>query len=991
MALCPPPRAGSSTVEFGPFVLDRTGGTLTREGAVVPLRPKAWDVLVLLVGRAGELLSADAILEDAWRGVTVTPKTLANVIAELRHALGDDLERPIYIETVHRRGYRFIASLGPSARSAPFRPALIGRERELERLEQAWADACADGPRVVFVAGEPGIGKTSLIQEFLRRIGAPDTAGRRSLWSATGQCVERHGAHEAYMPLLEAIASLASGPHADSVREHLRRFAPNWLLQLPWLIEPELAPPAAPTVPGFGEARMLREALQFFQSLGEQRPTVLVLEDLHWADPETIDFLAAAHRRQQPIPLLLVCTYRLTEARLHRHPIVKVADDARATGSVFLSLENFSASEIRAYLEQRFPGRTLDRGLASVIEDHSGGNPLFVRATVDHLLECGQLAVTADSCHLSPAATSASIDLPGTVRGMIGAQIELLPDDIRGLLEAAAAAGQTFSVTEVAAARRDEPESVETALDRLAVDSRFVVRASIPPAAAAATPREAFSFPHSLYQRVLYDRLGAPDRRRYHQRIGEALERIGEATHRPAVLADHFDRSGDHFRAAHYLEICAAAAARRLADRERLNYLERTLAHIENLPEGPDRTAAELRVQIGIGEAVSALDGPQNRRVASVVRRALELCNEVDDPRSLFIALHGLWLYNILHGDLRATRALIDRTDRLAEGERRTELTLLAELQRGAALAFDGAAGDGCTHLERAEALLDRIDEDWMPVTLPDVQVEIVGALAWVLWLVGRADEALQHAKQAYERTIERRDVVSTVVASVFLCNVHLLRGEPEKTLGVARELRVMGDEFALDLARMTGTMLEASALVEMLEIDKAFALLTSAGVAESDPGLQQIVRTYFITRLAHACGRMGVPQQGLMLLSEADARIERSGSPISEPEVWRMRGDLALQAGDEAVRATKLAGAEGLDAVTYAERCLRRAVEIARQQQTPGFELRAATSLARLLQQTGRAAEARSELEPVLATFSQGFATADLLEARDVLDGLTN
>jgi len=986
--------SGLRYCEFGPYAVDRLRGVLTRAGAVVPLRPKAWEVLLLLIDRRDQLLSVDAILDSVWSDVAVTPKTLSNVIVELRHALADDSNRPHYIETVHRRGYRFIgfaAAASPSPALSPL-SALVGRSRELHQLDDCWKRACNGKRQVVYIAGEPGVGKTRLVNEFSQFLQAnhpraKGSNGHDAPLLATGQCFERHGAYEAYMPVLDAISSIATGATSNLVRGLLERNAPTWLEQIPWLVPPAERTPKEPSIRGFGAARMLREGAQFFSALAEQRPVALVLEDLHWADPETIDLIAALSR-PHAARILLIGTYRVAEARLERHPLIKVVDDAGRAGATRISLENFSGAEVHAYLEQRFPGSDIASELTAFVENHSGGNPLFVRAAVDHLIESGQLTDESGRWRVATTAALGVVDLPDTIRGVIDAQIALLDPFARDLLGVAAVAGESCTVGSLSAGLDAAPEEVESTVDSLVRQSRFVVSAkSARPTAIEKGQR--LEFVHALYQRVLYERLAPPQRRRVHQRIGEYLERVGAADANPAVVADHFDRSLDHARAALYFEQCATAAARRMADRERLLYLERAAFHIEHAPAGANRSALELRIFVGIGEAVSTTAGPHDERVAGAVTRVIALCNEVDDPPALYVGLHGLLLYSTMRGDFITNRPLLDRATRLAQTTPRPELRMLAEMQVGIAACFRGDPGAGRKHLEAAAAHAEQVDEHWLPVTLPDARVEIRSALAWSLWLVGCPDQALQYGQESFDQTIDRRDVVSSIVAAVFLCNVSILRGEFDRALDVAQELRLLGDEFEMDLARGTGLLLEAAVLIEKLQIDAAFQIFTTSGLSEGDPGLQQMVRTYYLTRLARACGRTGNPQQGLMLLGDADARIVRSGSPISESEVWRIRGELAHEVDAGVLVDLGLVTVEDANPEQYAEACLQRALAITRRQAVRSLELRAATSLARLWQGKGRAAEAYGCLQPVYSAFQEGFGTADLCEARELLDQL--
>lgn len=990
----PVPRAERSADASEQFEVDRGRGALLRAGVPVPLRPKAWEVLLFFVDHPDELLSGDAILDAIWGHVAVTPKTLANVIGELRQALGDDSSNPQYIETVHRRGYRFRGLGSPQPRrdehpAASASIPLIGRARELDRLDDCWLRALGGQRQMVFLVGEPGIGKTRLIDEFVSRfsavtaaVSAPDAPLVRR-----GQCVERHGLHEAYMPLLDAISHVASPSDASVTHDLLAQFAPSWLELLPGLAPlGDTPPPTLPTA-GFAPMRMLREGLQFFDVWARKSPLLLILEDLHWADVETIEFLAALVRRSQPARLMIVGSYRGAEARLLHGLLAKFADEACLAGATRLALENFSPGEILVFLEQALGGPA-DPDLVSIVEDHSDGNPFFVRAVVDHLRDTGHLRFADGAWRCADFAIGTQFPLPDDVRGVIDAQVALLSGDAREVLLAAAAAGEVFDADTVAAGLEAGPDQTEIVVDSLLGASKMIVP-SLQARPGDQPGERRFRFAHALYQRVLYERLATTRRKVLHQRIGEFLERRSIPAAPAAVLADHFERSLDHARAAHYLEVCADAAVRRFADRDRLAYLERAETHVRRLPPSGERAAAELRIAMGMAESCSAVFGAHDPRVGEYVRRVVELYPQVDEPRALFSAIHGLWLFAVVKGDYRADSALFDRLEEISRQPGPPELVMVAEFVLGASACFRGFPAIGRRYLESAAARLSELGDEWRPATIPDVGVEIMSTLAWSLWLVGFPDQALARAQSARQRALARTDAVSAMIASTFSFNVRHLRGEFAEARRIAADLQAMGDEYNLESARLAGSLLVAAVQVEELDIDAAFQSILDANarVGEADAGLQQISRTYFIVRIANACGRMGQPEQGLLLLAEADARTEKSGSPVSEAEIWRVRGELAARATPDVLSRLGLLGEADADPQSVAERCVDRALDIARRQEARSLELRAATSLLRLQRAAGHGRDARAALAAVFDTFKEGLDTQDLREAKALLD----
>ena len=327
--------------EFYPFRLDAADKRLWREDRAIKLRPKTFDVLAYLVGHAPMLVTQEELHTEVWGNAAVTPGTLSQSVKELRRALADDARRPRFIETVHRRGYRFIAPVRSAAVAAPpLRSAasdtigeacgLVGRESELEQLAASLQEAEASRRQIVFVTGEPGIGKTSLIRCFLRQV--TEREGADGPWVTMGKCVELHGESEAYMPLLNALDRLARDG-VEELRSVLTRLAPSWVPHLPRLAagDREAQPPGAAR--RVTPARMLRELCCALEELARDRTLVLWLEDLHWCDSATVDLLAALAHREDPARLLVLASYRPVDAAVAGHPVPSLKRIAAPAGA----------------------------------------------------------------------------------------------------------------------------------------------------------------------------------------------------------------------------------------------------------------------------------------------------------------------------------------------------------------------------------------------------------------------------------------------------------------------------------------------------------------------------------------------------------------------------------------------------------------------------------------------------------------------------------
>src|SRR5271157_5215633 len=319
--------------EFPPFRLDFVNQCLWRHSDEaheerILLTPKAFAMLRYLVEHTGWLVTQDELLEALWPDTFVQPEVLKSHIKDIRSALEDDAKNARFIETLPRRGYRFIAPVtdelgktSPEVGSTASR--LVGRNTELDRLRGSLRRALHGERQLVFVTGEPGIGKTTLVDEFQRQAAA-DISGLRI---ARGQCVEGYGGKEPYYPMLEALGQLCHGSAADSVVQVLAAQAPTWLVQFPALMKREQRDKLQREIVGATRERMLREIADALETITAESPLLLVFEDLHWADPSTIDLISALARRRQPAKLLLIGTYRPVDVLLADHPLKALKQD----------------------------------------------------------------------------------------------------------------------------------------------------------------------------------------------------------------------------------------------------------------------------------------------------------------------------------------------------------------------------------------------------------------------------------------------------------------------------------------------------------------------------------------------------------------------------------------------------------------------------------------------------------------------------------------
>ena len=553
-------------------------GELRRLVAVDPLREELVRTLMLALYGAGRQVEALAAYRD-----------LAGRLLELGLAPGE-ATRTLELRILDNDATLAAPAATPSAVAAAAVPA--GREPELARLREALARALAGRRTGVLATGEPGAGKSTIVDAFLRE------AATSGAVAGVGQCLARRGPGEPYMPVLEALGALARGPEGGAVVAQLARRAPTWLVELPWLLgEGEDAEAVRMRAQGSTRTRMLREMLEALDSVCAAAPVVLVLEDLHWADDSTLDLVAALLRRREPARLLLLGTYRSEGGP----PVVELAHELGVRGLCEeLPVGRLGRAAVAAHLQARFPSAPLPDRLAEALVRRSGGNPLFMRNLLDHWLAEGTLTERGGAVALARAPAALEAGLPPTLHAHIRDQLERLPAEDAELLGAASVAGRDFSVDTLAAALDRDREAVATRCAELARRTRLIERSD-----------GGHAFQHDLHREVLYELLPADARVRLHARVGAHLaDSYGlAASAMAAELGFHFVAGRDPERAVRFLRLAAERAFGRNAHAEGIRHLRAALDAAADLEAGTERTRSEVELLSSLGQALVATGG----------------------------------------------------------------------------------------------------------------------------------------------------------------------------------------------------------------------------------------------------------------------------------------------------------------------------------------------------------------------------------------------
>jgi DNA-binding winged helix-turn-helix (wHTH) protein len=995
-------------ISFASFRLDLAAGLLRQGARTIPLRPKTWAVLLYLAERPGTLVSKETLLDALWPGVAVTPDTLNKSIGELRVALGDDSHAPRYIETVHRRGFRFIAETRRSAAAARLadggtriaaddrvradlaeRP-FVGRDDELRDLAAALARAQAGERQIVFLTGPAGIGKTATLDAFLD---SPAVRDVTSVRIGRARCFEHHGPLEPYLPMLEALERLARPPIVESLLELMRRIAPMWLAQIPWLIRTADAEDLHQSLQGMGRERMPRELAALIEAFTADQTLVIALEDLHWCDPSTVDLLSLLAQRREPARLLVVGTYRPAELAVHEHVLAQAVRTLLTNRQcTAVGLEDLDEDHVRSYLARRFPGSNFPAALARLIHTHTAGNPLFVVGIVDHMRSRGLILDTEPGWALSMPPEAIDLGVPDDVRRMIEIQLDGLDPTERVVLEAASVAGSDITPSIVASAINREAGGTEHLCDTLASAQRFLHEAE-PVMWPIGETQRSFSFIHELHRRVVYEEIPDGRRARFHQRVGEALEVAygAQAGQIAAQLAIHFQRGRVPGRALHYLSLAGARARRLGASREAVGHLEPALALVAQLTDPEERLRTELDVRVAIGPALGDIHGFAADEVRTNYERVSELCSLTADPAGLFEALYARWYLHALRAERDETIALAEQIADLARQVCTPTCGQLADSVLLRTALYDGRFTDLEQHMA---SLLARPSE---PATgSPPISYGINPFIAATMhyaigrWFLGDIAGARSTADAGLARAHASGDLIALCAALFQAALLQLLSRNPAEGGALANHAAALAGEHGFGFWHAFASLLVGWSRVQTGDaIEGSSALERVLGVMAASR--IRFFLSFALSFIAESHLRTGAIAAGLARVDEGLELTETTLDRSYAPELWRLKGELMLAraappAGRPRSKKTARPGVAGDEAWHEAEGCLVRALELAREAQAKSLELRAATSLARLRQAQGRAREAHLLLAEICDWFSADLDSPDLVEARGLL-----
>jgi class 3 adenylate cyclase/predicted ATPase len=890
---------------------------------------------VLITGAVHHLVSGMFLVEDLG----------------LRPIKGVDRPLQLY-RVIQPSGARGRLAASAAAGLTPF----VGRDDELGVLRKRWERARAGEGQAVLVIGEPGIGKSRLLQRFREEI-----TDIPHIWvDCAAASLHQNTPFYAFEDMLrqglritadqkpeERLASLEAAFELAGLNpsEAVPLIAP--LISLPL---PDKYPPLQ-LEPDQRRKRLLATIVAWALGTANVQPMVIASEDLHWADPSTIEVNQLLAEECATSPVLMICTAR-PEFRAHWF--------SRAHHT-HLTLNRLSAGDTHEIVDRLTRLTKLNPATAKVLVERSGGVPLFAEQLTRSVLESG-------SNH------AALNEIPATLHDSLMARLDRL-GEAREIAQIASVIGHEFTWETLREVADVSDDTLVSSLKTLA-DAQLLFERGI-------LPEATYTFRHALIGDAAYQSLLRSKRQNYHRRIANLLEQRSpnRPGAQPQVLAHHYTEAADLALAIPQWQLAGQMAIQRSANSEAINHLTKGLALLETLPATPERFQQELTFQLTLGTPLLATRGFTSPEVETVYGRARELCQQAGEVPQLFPALWGLWVFYTARAEHKVARELASRCLRVAQNVGDPALLLEAHHIVGLGLIADGDFVKALEHFEAVPSIYNPDQHRSQAYTFgQDPAAVCLVHSGWPLWFLGYPDQAVQKCREGLAFAQELNHPYTSVFTSAFAAWVFCFCGDSKAVMDLSLTILSISAEHGFSFYTIWAVIMLGWAMTRQSQV--------SDGIAKMQEGLNQyraaggrVLLPAFLSLLAEVYSQTDQIAEAMSVLAEAQTLADESGECWWQVELYRLKGELILKT--PSIRNLLRTGED------EAEGCFRLALEVAHRQQAKSLELRATMSLCRLLTHQFKLHEASRALEKILEWFSEGFDTADLRQAALMLGEL--
>jgi class 3 adenylate cyclase/predicted ATPase len=848
-----------------------------------------------------------------------------------------------------------VASRFEALHAAALTP-LVGRDEELALLRRRWAQARVGTGRVVLISAEPGIGKSRLTEAFRESL-------EGDLHTRLRYFCSPHHQDSALFPFIGQLERAANFGRDDAPSTRLDKLEALIAANAPAeddapLLAELLTLPfdgrylALDLTPQRKKEKVFEALLRQLAGLARRQPVLMIFEDLHWADPTSRELLDLTVEQIERMPVLLIATFR------HEFQPPWTGQPHVTT----LSLRRLGRDESNELVRGMIGNAAaLQSDVVDEIVDRTDGVPLFLEELTKAVLENAVIS----------AVPAASLAIPETLHASLMARLDRLGPIAKEIAQVGAAIGREFSFEVLAAVAQRSETDLRDALGRL-TDAGLVFQRGVPPHAT-------FLFKHALVQDTALGTLLRGPRQELHARIGRALEqqfpRVAEA--QPQILAYHFTEAGLLEKAVAYWCRAGQQSAAKSALAEAIAQLRRGLRLIADLPNTSERGQQELDLQVTLAGALMGTKGYAHSDVAESFGRAASLISQTESAATIlhFSVLYGVFSANFVGGEPRAALERAKEFLSIAQSQTESGPLLLGHRMVSTALFTIGDYSAMFSHAERAVALY--VPEEHRALAFrfgQDIGVSAFCYYTLALWHLGYPDRASNAARETLRHARQSVHVHTLAYALFHIGITAATERRVDEVEECANELVALAKEHRFEQWSGYCLIMQGWAMARREQGTTSVERIREGLAATRETGARTL-ETIFLGLLAEALALTGEIDEGLVVLAEALAMAEASDARGNDAELHRLRGDLLrrLPSPDS----------------TEVEACFRRGLAVARDQGTRGFELRAAVSLARLLSDQERRDEARDLLAPVYGWFTEGFDTADLKEAKVLLEKL--